>query len=47
MTAIFRVRDAMGREHWQEQPIDALVTWRDGFHPALEDAIEEIRRRIR
>jgi hypothetical protein len=47
MTAMFRVRDAMGRERWQEQPIDKLVTRRDIPGPAFEDEIEEIRRRVR
>ena len=45
MTAMFRVRDVMGRERWQEQPIDALVTRRDIHGPAFEDHLEEIRRR--
>lgn len=45
MTAIFRVRDALGREKWVEQPIDALVTRRDVHCPAFEDDLEELRRR--
>ena len=45
MTAMFRVRDAMGRERWQEQPIDALVTRKDIHGPAFEDDLEELRRR--
>ena len=45
MTAMFRVRDAMGRERWQEQPIDEMVTRRDTYGAACEDDLEEIRRR--
>lgn len=45
MTAMFRVRDALGREKWVEQAIDALVTRRDIHGPAFEDDLEEVRRR--
>ena len=45
MTAMFRVRDALGRERWVEQSIDSLVTRRDGHGPAFEDDLEETRRR--
>lgn len=45
MTAWYRVRDAMGREKWVEQPIDSLVTRRDVHGPAFEDDLEELRRR--
>ena len=45
MTAWFRVKDALGREKWVEQPIDVLVTRRDIPGPAFEDALEELRRR--
>ena len=45
MTAMFRVRDAMGREKWVEQPIDELLTRKDVQGPALEDPLEELRRR--
>ena len=49
MTGIFRVRDAMGREHWQEQPIDALLPRSSGtvLSRIAEDDLEEIRRRVR
>jgi hypothetical protein len=42
---MFRVRDAMGRERWQEQPIDEIVTRLESLGAACEDALEEIRRR--
>ena len=46
MTALFRVVDAMGRERWVEQPIDAMFTRQDVHGPAFEDDIDEaIRRR--
>ncbi len=45
MTAMFRVRDAMGREKWMESPIDELVTRQDIPGPAFEDSLEELRRR--
>jgi hypothetical protein len=45
MTAMFRVKDPLGREKCVEQPIDALVTRRDIHGPAFEDDLEELRRR--
>jgi hypothetical protein len=45
MTAMFRVRDAMGREKWVEQPIDELATRRDVHGTPFEDELEELRRR--
>ena len=45
MTAWFRVKDALGREKWVEQPIDSLVTRHDITGPAIEDDLEELRRR--
>jgi hypothetical protein len=46
MIAMYRVRDAMGREKWIEAPIDELVTRQDLCRPAFEDDIDEaIRRR--
>jgi hypothetical protein len=45
MTAMFRVRDAMGREKWIEQPVDELVTRQDMHGPTFEDSLEELRRR--
>jgi len=44
VTAMFRVRDAMGRERWVEQPIDELVTRLDITGPAWEDELEQARR---
>jgi hypothetical protein len=46
MTAMFRVRDAMGRERWVEAPVDELVTRQDVHRPAFEDDLEELRRRL-
>ena len=45
MIAIYRVRDAMGRERWVEQPIDELVTRQDSYCTTFEDEIEEAMRR--
>jgi len=45
MIAIYRVRDAMGRERWVEQPIDELATLWESYGAAGEDDLEEIRRR--
>jgi hypothetical protein len=45
MIAMFRVRDAMGRERWIEQPIDELATRRESYGAACEDDLEGIRRR--
>ena len=47
MTALFRVRDAMGRERWQEHPIDALLPRSTAtvLSRIAEDDLEEIRRR--
>ncbi len=45
MTAMFRVREALGRELWAEQPLDALVTRRDAHGTPFEDDLEESRRR--
>ncbi len=45
MIAMFRVRDAMGREKWIEQPVDELVTRQDMQGSAFEDSLEELRRR--
>jgi hypothetical protein len=45
MTAMFHVRDAMGREMWVEAPIDELVTRQDVYRPVFEDDLEELRRR--
>ena len=47
MTAMFRVRDAMGRQRWQEQPLDEIVTRLGSYGAAGEDDLEEIRRRWR
>ena len=47
MTAMFRVRDAMSRERWQEQPIDEILTRLESCGAAYEDDLEEIRRRVR
>jgi hypothetical protein len=47
MTAMFRVLDAMGRESWQEQPIDEMVTRLESCGAPCEDDLEEIRRRLR
>ena len=44
MTAKFRVRDAMGRERWVEQPIDEIVTRRDSCGARFEGEDEELRR---
>ena len=40
----YRVRDAMGRERWVEQPIDSLTTRKDVTRPAFDDQRKEIRR---
>lgn len=45
MTTMYRVRDAMGREKWVEQPIDELITRQDIYRPTFEDDLEELRRR--
>jgi hypothetical protein len=45
MTAMFRVRDGMGRERWVEQPIDELVTRKDSYGTIFEDEIDEAIRR--
>jgi hypothetical protein len=45
MTAMFRVRDLVGRERWVEQPIDELLTRQDLQGVAFEDDIEEAIRR--
>ena len=45
MTEMFRVRDAMGRERWVEQPIDELFTRLDSYGTMFEDDIEEAIRR--
>jgi len=42
---MFRIRNAMGREKWQEQSIDEIMTRRESFGTALEDDLDEIRRR--
>jgi hypothetical protein len=42
---MFRIRDAMGRERWVEQPIDELLTRQDVHGVAFEDDIEEAIRR--
>ena len=47
MTAMFRVRDALGRERWQEQPIDEILTRLESCGTASEDDLEEVRRRVR
>ena len=41
----FRVRDAMGRELWVEQPLDRVVTRRRSHGAAYEDDLEQLRRR--
>jgi hypothetical protein len=45
MIAIYRVRDAMGRERWVEQPIDELVTRLDSYGSTFEDDVEDAIRR--
>lgn len=45
MTAMFHVRDAMGRERWEKQPIDEIMTRQESCSGAGEDDLEEIRRR--
>jgi len=45
MTAMFRIRDAMGRERWQEQPIDGACHAVGVLRCACEDDFEEIWRR--
>lgn len=45
MTALFRLRDALGRERWQEQVIDSLVPYRPhGEEITVEDDMEQARR---
>ena len=46
MTERFRLRDALGRERWAEQPIDRSLPFRPrGYDILSEDDVEEIRRR--
>jgi len=46
MTAIFRLRDALGRERWIEQAVDRSLPFRPrGYAILSEDDVEETRRR--
>jgi hypothetical protein len=45
MIAMYRVRDAMGRERWVEQSIDEAVTRLDSYGTMFEDEIDEAIRR--
>jgi len=46
MTELFRLRDALGRERWVEQPVDRSLPFRpQGHDPLAEDDVEETRRR--
>ena len=41
----FRIRDALGRELWVEQPLDNVVRRRNSHGTAYESDLEQLRRR--